>query len=169
MKTSFESVIDSVMSSYSSSMKAILPDRSSRGLGGTHGAIPQALLVVVLNTAGSRPLLFVKQEVEMLNELCRAMPFDPVEPGRRNSDVFSHLSQCKIFHFAGHGFTDSSDSSKNCLLLDDGKKDLLTVATLLGMNIREQLPFLAYLSAFRTRQSNNDRLLDKSIHLISAF
>jgi CHAT domain-containing protein len=105
----------------------------------------------------------------MLHKLCQSMAFNTIEPGQRTSDVISHLPQCKIFHFAGHGFTHGSDPSKSYLLLSDGRNNPLKVAALLEMNIREQLPFLAYLSACRTGQSSDERLLDESIHLISAF
>lgn len=97
------------------------------------------------------------------------MSLDPVEPGRRRSDVIRHLSRCKTFYFAGHGFTDNNDPSQSYLLFDDGKENPLTVAGLLQMNVREQMPFLAYLSACRTGQNNNDELQDESLYLISAF
>ncbi len=66
--------------------------------------------------------------------------------------ITSHLADCKIFHFAGHGHTDDSDPSKSQLLLEDGESNPLTVATLLEMNLRQSPPFLAYLSACGTGQ-----------------
>ena len=79
----------------------------------------------------------------MVCGLCKSIAFDPIEPGRRKQDVISHLPHCRIFHFAGHGHTDDEDPSKSNLLLDDGKSDPLIVATLLHMNLRKHLPFLA--------------------------
>jgi len=104
----------------------------------------------------------------MLRDLCRLMGFNPIEPGRRKQDVISHLPNCKIFHFAGHGHTDTTDPSQSRLLLDDWRSDPLTVATLLETNLREGSPFLAYLSACGTGQIKDNKSVDESIHLISA-
>jgi CHAT domain-containing protein len=168
-ENSSETVIDRVMSSYSSSIKTMLHSRSSRSLEIPPSASRQALLIAVPNAPGSLPLRFATKEVATLHKLCKSMAFDPIEPGRRKSDIISRLPQCKIFHFAGHGFTDGNDPSGSYLLLEDGKNDPLTVAILLEMNIREQSPFLAYLSACGTGQISDERFLDESIHLISAF
>ena len=105
----------------------------------------------------------------MLRDLCKTMGFDPIEPGRRKQDVISHLSQCRIFHFAGHGYTDENNPSKGCLLLEDWQADPLTLATLQATNMRERAPFLAYLSACGTGQIRHERFLDENLHLISGF
>ena len=109
------------------------------------------------------------EEVSMLHELCKSMTLNPIEPGQRKQDIIPHLPQYKIFHFAGHGYTDNEDPSKNHLLLNDGENDSLTIANLLEMNIRQSSPFLAYLSACGTGQITNKRFFDESIHLISLF
>jgi CHAT domain-containing protein len=75
-------------------------------------------------------------------------------------DVLSALNDCEIFHFAGHGLTDSSDPSKSCLLLEDWDKESLTVASLFETNLRGGNPFLAYLSACGTGQVKHDELID---------
>ncbi|KAL4745229.1 CHAT domain-containing protein [Aspergillus terricola var. indicus] len=159
-----ESVLDSVMSSYSSSVKAII---HGRRLPSVRPTSAQALLVAMDYTPGSSPLPFATEEVAMLHSLCTSMGLTPIEPGRRTTDVEAHLPQCKIFHFAGHGYTDSLDPSKSYLLLEDAQP--LSVANLLQINIREHLPFLAYLSACGTGQIRDERFLDESIHLISGF
>jgi hypothetical protein len=94
------------------------------------------------------------------------MLLNPVEPGRRKQDVASHLQHCRIFHFAGHGATDHYDASNSRLILEDGT---LRVAELLEMNLLERSPFLAYLSACGTGRIKDDRSVDESIHLMSAF
>ncbi|KAL3429257.1 CHAT domain-containing protein [Aspergillus tetrazonus] len=159
-----ESVLDSVMSSYSSSVKAIIHGRRHPSVRPTSA---QALLVAMDYIPGSPPLPFATEEVVMLHNLCKSMGLTPTEPGRRKADVEAHLPQCKIFHFAGHGYTDNSDPSKSYLLLEDAHP--LSVANLLQINIREHLPFLAYLSACGTGQIRDERFLDESIHLISGF
>jgi tetratricopeptide (TPR) repeat protein/CHAT domain-containing protein len=160
-----ETALDRVMSSYSSSVKAII---QSRRYPSTSSISAQALLVAMEHTPGNSKLPFATKEVAMLHGLCKSMASHPIEPGRRKQDVISYLPQCQIFHFAGHGYTDNDDPLKSHLLLEDGKSDPLTVATLLKMNLRERPPFLAYLSACGTGQIKDERFADESIHLISA-
>ena len=164
-KDSSESVLDRVMSTYSSSVKAIIHGRQSSVISSTS---IQALLVAMEHTPGNSRLPFATEEVAMVRGICKSMAFDPIEPGRRKQDVISHLPHCRIFHFAGHGHTDDEDPSKSHLLLEDGKNDPLTVATLLDMNLRKHSPFLAYLSACGTGRIKDERFFDESIHLISA-
>jgi hypothetical protein len=166
IKGSSETVLDRVMSSYSSSVKAIIHGRRRAVI---ESFSAQALLVAMENTPEQTRLLYANKEIEIIRSLVKAMSFDLIEPGRRKQIIISHLPQCKIFHFAGHGYTDEKDPSKSHLLLEDGKSDPLTVATLLEMNLREHSPFLAYLSACGTGRIKNERLVDESIHLISAY
>jgi CHAT domain-containing protein len=45
----------------------------------------------------------------------------------------------------------------------------LTVSSLLGTNLRQHAPFLAYLSACGTGQVGDAKYFDENIHLISGF
>lgn len=152
-----------VMSSYSPSIKAIIHGRQ-RQLQPASSA--QALLVAMEHTPGNDVLPFATKEVALVRNLCGSMSLQPVEPGRRKQDVESHLLDCKIFHFAGHGGTDEHDASNSRLILEDGT---LRVAELLEMNLVEHSPFLAYLSACGTGRIKDERSVDESIHLMSAF
>ncbi|KAF2823976.1 hypothetical protein CC86DRAFT_457554 [Ophiobolus disseminans] len=168
--TSCESVLDRVMSSYGVSIKAILHGRAALRPDLRPSETSQALLVAIPNAPGSRPLPFALEEVEIVHKLCEKIGLKPIQPGQRKADIIPHLSKCKIFHFAGHGFTDSYNAGKSYLLLNDGQTKPLNVTNLLEMNIgREHLPLLAYLSACGTGQIHNDKLLDESIHLIRSF
>jgi tetratricopeptide (TPR) repeat protein len=160
-----ETVLDRVMSSYSTSIKAIIQGRRRRI---APSAPAQALLVAMQDTPEHSRLPFAVKEIAMLHDLCRLMGFNPIEPGQRKQDIMPHLPDCKIFHFAGHGHSDNRDPSQSFLLLEDWKNDRLTVATLLETNLRKHSPFLAYLSACGTGQIKIERLVDESIHLISA-
>ncbi|KAF2804948.1 uncharacterized protein BDZ99DRAFT_511473 [Mytilinidion resinicola] len=165
-----KTVLDRVMSSYSSSIKAIIQGRRRRALEATPTAPNHALLVAMQDTPEHPRLNFAAKEVEMLQDVCKSMDFDPIVPRvrRHKQDIISHLPSCKIFHFAGHGHTDDDDPSHSYLLLEDWKSDQLTVATLLEMNLRQRSPFLAYLSACGTGEIRDERFYDESIHLISA-
>ena len=164
-----ETVLDRVMSSYSSSIKAIIHGRrQQRDLGGTPSAPAPALLVAMEHTPGSSELPFATKEVEILRDLCRSMAVESVEPRRCKQDIMSRLPHCNIFHFAGHGYTDNDDPLKSYLLLEDGKSNALTVANLLELNLRKHAPFLAYLSACGTGRINGEKFVDENNHLISA-
>ncbi|KAE8442781.1 hypothetical protein EG329_002869 [Mollisiaceae sp. DMI_Dod_QoI] len=163
---STETVLDRVISSYSSSVKAIIHGRRQRcNREGMQSNTVKALFIA----PGNSGLPFAAREVEILRDLCGSMTLESIEPGRRKHNVISHLPHCDIFHFAGHGYTDDDDPSKSYLLLEDGKSDALTVANLLELNLRGRSPFLAYLSACGTGRIKGEKFVDENIHLISAF
>ena len=45
--------------------------------------------------------------------------------------MMSHLDDCDIFHFAGHGYMNTRDPSASYLRLEDWKEDPLQVADLM--------------------------------------
>lgn len=168
------SVLDRVMSSYSLSIKSMIHSQRRRQ---TFANPPlstsseKMLLVAMQDTPDQNALPFAAREVETLHGLCKQMALTPIEPARRKDDIVMHLPRCKIFHFAGHGQTDNADPARSSLLLDDWKTNRLTVATLMGLNLDAQKhgpPFLAYLSACGTGRTEDNKLVDESIHLISA-
>lgn len=164
-----KSVIDRVISSYSSSIKAIIQGRQRDISNDTQSHSSQALLVAMQDTPGlSSRLPCATEEVEMVRGLCVSMAVNPICPGQRKEDVISYLPHSKIFHFAGHCQTILNDPSQSHLLLEDWQDDPLTVSNLLDMNLRKHSPFLAYLSACGTGQVKDDTWIDESIHLISA-
>ena len=166
---STNTVLDRVLSSYSSSIKAIISGRKRHASEIVNSTRPQqALLVAMQDTMEQPRLYFATTEVETLRNLCKSMAIEPIEPKKRKADILLHLQASKIFHFAGHGYTDDTDPLQSSLLLEDWKSDPLTVSNLLETDIREHEPFLAFLSACGTGQIKNERLFDENIHLISA-
>ncbi|KAL4992900.1 CHAT domain-containing protein [Aspergillus recurvatus] len=161
-----KTVLDRVMSSYSSSVKAIIHSRRRPVKESTSA---HAILIAMENTPGNHRLPFAVEEVRILHGLCESMGLEPMQPKKHKQDILRSLPQCRIFHFAGHGYTDTTDPLKSHLLLMDGKDDPFAVEHLLEINLREHSPFLAYLSACGTGRIGDKRLIDESIHLISAF
>ncbi|KAF2185509.1 hypothetical protein K469DRAFT_665117 [Zopfia rhizophila CBS 207.26] len=171
-KGSTKTVLDRVMSSYSSSIKALVYGRRYSVRRATESTPKQALLVAMQKTPsllGGSALPFATKEVEMLACLCPSLQLKPVIPLKRREEVLAHLRTCKIFHFAGHGRSDPQDPSRSYLLLDDWNKSPLTVGDLRDSNIQESSPFLGYLSACSTSVNKVDSLVDEGIHLASAF
>ncbi|KAK7949325.1 uncharacterized protein PG986_010211 [Apiospora aurea] len=167
MRRSSETVLDRLISSYSSSIRAIIDSR--RQPAATSETV-QALLVAMEDTPGWRGSLpSAAKEVSMLRSLCESKNIHTVEPICRKKEVMSELPRCAIFHFAGHGYTDAVDPSKSYLCLEDVKDDPLRVEALLDMNLRQHSPFLAYLSACGTGRLEVMKFMDENIHLISAF
>ncbi|KLO97352.1 Uncharacterized protein LW93_3330 [Fusarium fujikuroi] len=157
-----ETVMDRIMS-YATSVSAIVQSRRTAPVSNN-----EALLVSAGETPGHRRLAFADREVNVLRDICRQMKLEPVEPEPIREDVLSHLRKCKIFHFAGHGYTDTADPSKSQLYLKDWQTEPLTVASLLELNLHRESPFLAYLFACGTGQIKSEKLFDEGIHLISA-
>ncbi|KAF5628964.1 tpr domain protein [Fusarium sp. NRRL 52700] len=157
-------VIDRVMSSYSSSLNAILEG----GAKDKRNSSAKAVLVAMQRTPGSSSLPHAPKEVSIVRKLCESMELCTVEPKRETQDVLEELKNCDIFHFAGHGETDETNPLKSQLRLEDWKTQSLAVSDLLNLKLRDNPPFLAYLSACGTSQIKDKRLLDESLHLISA-
>ena len=119
-------------------------------------------------TSEQNDLQFATEEIEKLENLCNSMQMQVNKSLSVQKDVLHALRDCRIFHFADHGMTDSKDPSPSYLLLQDWRKKPLTVADLLETNLRGRNPFLAYLSACGTGQVKHAELIDESLHLISA-
>ncbi|RYP84314.1 hypothetical protein DL770_005218 [Monosporascus sp. CRB-9-2] len=160
------------MSSYASSIKALLYARRHHVRKPVGPSSGHALLVAMRETPGlftNQILPFAGEEVEMLNNLCLSLKLKPIIPSPRKDDVFKHLRACRIFHFAGHGRSDPTEPSRSCLLLEDWESNPLTVGDLRDHKLQENPPFLAYLSACSTGVNEAYELADEGIHLVSAF
>lgn len=132
-KASTETVLDRVMSSYSSSVKALIYGRRQSAQGSTNSVLEEALLVAMQKTPdllGNSALPDAVKEVEMMVKLCSKLKLKVVSPLRQRKEVLAHLRTCKVFHFAGHGRLDPLDPSRSCLLLDNWKDSPLTVGDL---------------------------------------
>jgi CHAT domain-containing protein len=103
-------VLDRVMSSYSSSIRTLVHGR--RQAVQKVGELQHALFVDMGQTPDCSHLPFATREVAMLAKLCSSLKFKSITSSGIKKDVLEHLRTCKIFHFAGHGKTDPSDPHK---------------------------------------------------------
>ncbi|ENH75579.1 hypothetical protein FOC1_g10005553 [Fusarium oxysporum f. sp. cubense race 1] len=161
----FDAVLDTVISSYGSSIRNIIRGRRDSF---QSSSSDQALLIAMEHTPGHDTLSFANEEVELIDGIICSMELKSIIPERTKQKVIRYLPDCKIFHFAGHGLAHTEDPSKSCLLLEDWENDSLKVSDLLDMNIRRKAPFLAYLSACGTGQIKDKTSFDENINLISA-
>jgi CHAT domain-containing protein/tetratricopeptide (TPR) repeat protein len=161
-----EAVLDRVISSYGSSIRNIIRGRRDSSQSSNSD---QALLVAMEHTPGHDTLSFANEEVESIDGMVRSMKLESIIPTRTKKEVIRCLSDCRIFHFAGHGLAHTEDPSKSCLLLEDWEKDSLKVSDLLDLSLAQRAPFLAYLSACGTGQIKDKMSFDENINLISAF
>ena len=180
-------VLDRVVSTYSSSLKALVHGRRREAHGGiihTPGQSGKsspfggptehrALLVAMEQTPGLGPssnLRCAPEEVAKIARLCSNMGLKPVEPlPRERKQILEQIANCKVFHFAGHGQTDRNEPERSCLLLEDWQSNPLTVADVRDSNLGKSSPFLAYLSACSTSVDAVGTLADEGIHLANAF
>ncbi|XDG08337.1 hypothetical protein ABKA04_007952 [Annulohypoxylon sp. FPYF3050] len=165
-KGRLKTVLDRVISSYNSSVRAIISGRRrSRAL----PCPTRILLVAMTHTPGQPPLIYAQKEIAKVHDTLVSGSFETTSLQQpRKLDVVDHLRHCTVFHFAGRGLSHESDPVKSHLFLEDWKKNPLTVANLLEMNLYQQSPFLAYLSACGTGRIRDGKFYDESIHLINA-
>ncbi|OJJ84361.1 CHAT domain-containing protein [Aspergillus glaucus CBS 516.65] len=129
---SHEMVLDRVVPSYSGSVKALW-----------YVSMPQTL--------GQSSLHFASDEMNMLRDICPSLNLQNIESAQpTKAQVICHLKGCTVFHFAGHGISDSTEPSASSLILDDWQKNRLTVGDLRDLRLEENSPFLSYLSACST-------------------
>lgn len=169
---STSSALDRVISSYSSSINALLFTRKNLCNKKESRSNRHSMVVVPISEARNlRDLPFVDQEastIKAIFEHDQSIIVNPLtEP--RKEDVLESLSTCDIFHFAGHGASFIDDPDRGCLYLKDGKDDPLTVRDVLNLNLRHRAPWLAYLSACSTGTNQPNALRDEGVHLVAAY
>ncbi|CAH0051683.1 unnamed protein product [Clonostachys solani] len=160
-----ETVMDRVVSSYGTTAQTLV---ASRLQAPTVSTPAEALLVAMSNTPGHGTLPHATDEVCEIQKIFDRTSVNAAQVRGYKENIKSRLSKCNIFHFAGHGYTDYVDPSKSHLCLED-KSSPLSIAELLDLNLDQGAHFLAYLSACGTGRVREEKFLDESIHLISAF
>ncbi|KAI5458933.1 glycosyl hydrolase family 61-domain-containing protein [Mariannaea sp. PMI_226] len=164
-----KTVLDRTISSYSSSIKTLIHTHRRR-FDSTSAisprSTPKALLIAMEKTPGYASLPFAGKEASIIGGLLESMEVGVAQPLPHKQDILSELRECTILHFAGHG-SNNIDPSRSHLVLEDSENPLY-VADLLEVNIRDQAPLLAYLSACGTGEIEDEKYSDESIHLISA-
>lgn len=174
-------VVDRVISSYTTSIKALLFSRqqlsvriasnTTRGKSALLCAVPETTYD---GTAGLRPLSQAASEATQIRTIL-ASPEGKmrvkcwVDPPAEAQAVLSAITPPSVptpsvFHFAGHGKSSPIDPSLSAIYLVD---EPLTVDRLLRARVYTAAPILAYLSACST--GTTTLLPDEGVHIMSGF
>ncbi|KAK7218947.1 hypothetical protein V2G26_006950 [Clonostachys chloroleuca] len=160
-----DTVMDRVVSSYGTTVQTLVSSRLQAPVVSTTA---EALLVAMSNTPGHGTLPHATNEVCEIEKIFKCTSVNASQVRGCKEAIKYRLSDCNIFHFAGHGYTGYVDPSKSHLCLED-KSSPLSVAELFDLNLDQGAHFLAYLCACGTGRVREEKFLDESIHLISAF
>lgn len=152
-----KTVMDRVISSYSVSVAALV--QAHDHLRRHADRKPENAVLI-----GMQGLTGAPKEIQRVADICQSMKVKMPKPFV--SALLEALKACDVFHFAGHGSSNSQDPSQSALIL--AGQDRLTVSSLLDINLHKRKPFLAFLSACSTGQVRREDLVDEGLHLIAA-
>ncbi|MFB4421459.1 CHAT domain-containing protein [Streptomyces sp. QL37] len=157
------SVLDHVVSSYTSTITALQPAGQPRPSppDGDEGF----LVVELSRTPGARALPGARAEARRLAEL---LPRPTVLSGERatRDAVLAALPRHRVAHFACHALTHPVFPALSRLLLHDHASAPLTVTELTALRVPHGE--LAYLSACETAKST-EALVDEAVHIAAAL
>ncbi|CAH0054873.1 unnamed protein product [Clonostachys solani] len=170
-----DSVLDRVVSSYASSIRALQYARRALPMQPSNDPVSKNAVLVSVPVADPegktyRPLGNVVSEMTIVKSGCRKLSLDVIElePEPKKADVLAQLPQCKLLHFSGHGDS-KPDPSQSLLVLQDWATNSLTVSDVRRTFHDSSSPFLAFLSACSSGQNKGKDLADESLHMISAM
>ncbi|CEI39846.1 hypothetical protein FVEN_g2124 [Fusarium venenatum] len=166
-----KTALDRVVSSYSPSVKTLIHSRRQHiPMRQEQKGNEDLILVAMESTPEQGHLDHAVKEIQVICDVTKGSDIiSPKEPLTYKKDVLSTLRSCSIFHFAGHGGTNSLNPLESRILLSDWKDDPLSVENILDMNLGREMPFLAYLSACGTSRIRTAGFVDEAIHMTSAF
>lgn len=156
--------LDRVISSYGTTIKALLHARSQME-NVSNLSIDKVGLVCMATTPGEKPLPFAAAEVHRVKELLPSSIKTDAPERPTKKDVMRLLRECNVLHFACHGQT-NIDPSLSRLLLSDWENNPFTVGDI--SRLKSDSCRFAYLSACQTASSETESLLDEGIHMAGA-
>jgi tetratricopeptide (TPR) repeat protein len=161
-------VMDRVVSSYTTTIRALAYARRPAESGGTTepaGRRGAALIIAMRDTPDAPELPGADAEA---GQLVCLLPKATLLRGRQatRAAVLSALPAHSVVHFACHGISNWNDPGTSQLLLYDHDTDPLTVAAISRLHADDA--DLAYLSACSTSDTH-PRLADEAVHITAAF
>ncbi|PQE31107.1 CHAT domain-containing protein [Rutstroemia sp. NJR-2017a WRK4] len=162
---SIENTMSHVISSYSSSLKALQFVRSKAWK--PLNQHESKCLIVSMPTTPGLSYLNVAEEVTLIKTQFESHDSITVLEQPTKKDVLESFDICNIAHFACHGRADRLEPAKSSLLLGKETCEELTINDLDIIN--HDRAQIAYLSACSTAENKVRNLADESIHLASTF
>ncbi|CEF84077.1 hypothetical protein FGSG_07764 [Fusarium graminearum PH-1] len=146
-----KTALDRVVSSYTPSVKTLIHSRRQRGSKLQAQHFEQNLVLVAMESTPEQGHLdYAAEEIQSIRDVTKSSTkIIAKEPPTFKNDVLSALRSCSIFHFAGHGGTNSLNPLGSRLLLSDWKADPLSAENILDINLDREMPFLAYFFGLR--------------------
>lgn len=160
--------LDMVVSSYASSIKAIVRGRRQHTQTSLDASSLRVVAVAMEQTEKQRRLRYAVQEVDQVLSTLGIKATPQSRPRTYKHDVLSAIKACDVFHFAGHGQTHATAPLESSLLLSDWEENPLTVQNFMEGDLANENTFLAYLSACGTSRMKDEGALDENIHLVNA-
>ncbi|KAK2760635.1 TPR domain-containing protein [Colletotrichum kahawae] len=135
-----DTVLDRVVSSYSTSIKSLLQARQNSARKTSCRVVNEACLVSMSTTPPSFDMSPVdldcaEEEIGRLESLLYPDTPTTILNQPKKSEVLKQLETSTTFHFAGHGISNPTDPSKSCLLLEDWVENPLTVEDLTALKL----------------------------------
>lgn len=157
-------VMDRVVSSYTPTIRALIPPRERRTAPPRPGS---TVVVAVPDAPWVQPLPGADAEADTLRQLIPSATVLPAPGSRTGHDsVTAALPRHEIAHFACHGVVDWDEPDESHLVLHDHATKPLTVATIARMHLPHAR--LAYLAACSTHDTSLTHA-DQATHLNAAF
>ncbi|MEU3612879.1 CHAT domain-containing protein [Streptomyces sp. NPDC006872] len=163
-----ETVMDSVVSSYTPTVRALSHARaqhSRRAAPSGESGLPRVLAVAMPQTPGARDLPGARTEYQHLARIFPALEGLVGEEATRQA-VLSRLAAHPWAHFACHAGVDPDDPHRSHLLVHDHAANPLNVLEI--SRLRLERSEFAYLSACATAVTGRD-LADEALHVVTAF
>jgi CHAT domain-containing protein len=151
--------MDSVVSSYTPTLEALLKPPSYAGIGGRETRV---LVVSQPDTPGCNPLSGTKEEAARILSM---FPESKVLNSMQGTipAVLGDMKTHNWVHLACHGLQNSTDPTKSAFSLYDGK---ITLANLMNLSLSHAE--LAFLSACQTA-SGDQKLPEEAVHLAAGM
>ncbi|MGW1779341.1 CHAT domain-containing protein [Streptomyces sp. NPDC002143] len=163
-----ETVMDSVVSSYTPTVRALSHARARhtrRATPSGESGPPRVLAVAMPHTPGARDLPGARTEYQHLARIFPALEGLVGEEATREA-VLSRLAAHPWAHFACHAGVDPDDPHRSHLLVHDHAAHPLDVREI--SRLRLERSEFAYLSACATAVTGRD-LADEALHVVTAF
>jgi tetratricopeptide (TPR) repeat protein len=163
-----ETVMDRVISCYTTTIKALDSARKRKGRAHKESQ-PSLLLVAMPETPAQPDLPHAVEEVATIAAMIENFASTDILHQPTRSQVLEALRSHSMVHFACHGKfgNDDNDPSKSMLLLTDWESKPLSVGDIVSLQL-ENVAFASISACYSANNQNTD-LMDEGLHMAGAL